>query len=248
VHPGGKWLFVANYGSGQVAVIPIHADGGLGDPVEVQHPGEHAHMTLCDPSGQCVFVPCLGSDHIAQYRFDDATGKLTANPTAVVATAKGAGPRFLAACDHSFYCVNELASSLQVYDFDAATGTLAPGQPAISLLPPGASGKNTGAHALVSPSGRFVYASIRGHDSIAIFRRDPSSGAVSYLADEQGGGDIKTPRCFACDASGSLLLVANQGGDSVTVFAMDAQRGTLHRLATTKVSHEPAWVGVMVRP
>jgi len=248
VHPSGRWLLVSNYGSGQVAVLPIRPDGGLGEPVDVQHPGEHAHMTLCDPSGSWVFVPCLGSDLIAAYHFDPVQGRLTPSAIPCIVTTAGSGPRFLAQCDQDIYCVNELASSVQAYRFAAAEGGLKPSGGPYSLLPPGTTEKNSGAHLQAASSGRFLYASNRGHNSIAVFSRNPADGSLVHLADETGGGSIRTPRCFAIDPSGKFLLVVNQAADTLSVFAVNAQSGMLRLQSTIPVSHEPAFVGVMNAP
>ena len=248
IHPSGRWLLVSNYGSGQVAVLPIRPDGGLDDPVDVQHPGEHAHMTLCDPSGAWVFVPCLGSNWIAAYHFDPVQGRLAPATVPTIATAAGSGPRFLAQGGLDIYCVNELASTVQPYAFDVTAGGLTPSGSPASLLPPGTTGTNTGGHLQISASGRYLYASNRGHNSIAVFSRNPSDGSLVHLADETGGGSVRTPRCFAIDPSGHYLLVVNQAADSLTIFSVDATSGLLALKSTTPVSHEPAFVGVMHGP
>jgi 6-phosphogluconolactonase len=245
MHPSGKWLLVSNFGSGQVAVLPIHQDGTIGEPVDVQHPGEHSHMSLCDPSGKHVFVPCLGSDVIAQYQFDVSSGKLIPDAIPTIHTIKGAGPRFLSMNGNSIYCVNELNSTLQWYDFDPLAGTISARGDALSLLPLNFQGKNTGGHVVVSHSGKFIYASNRGHDSVAIFKRNPTDGAISYLSDETGNGAIRTPRCFTLSENDDFLLVANQGAASVTAFSVDPLIGTMRFLSTTSVGPDPAFIAIL---
>jgi 6-phosphogluconolactonase len=249
VHPGGKWVYAANYGSGHVAVLPVGADGGLSDPIDVQLAGKNAHMAITDKAGKFLFVPCLGSDHIAVYRIDATSGKLSPNSQATVPLAKGAGPRHLAFApdERRAYVINELNATLTSFAFDAATGVFS--APAtVSTLPAGFSGKNSCAHVVVSPDGASLYGSNRGHDSLVICRIDPASGALTVAGHETGGGEIKTPRNFTLDPSGTLALVASQGSDLVTVFRVDAATGKLKRLGSQKVGPKPSFVGVMPRP
>jgi 6-phosphogluconolactonase len=250
VHPSGRWVFAANYGSGHVAVLPVREDGGVGEPVDVQLAGKNAHMTVCDASGCFVFVPCLGSDHVAQYRFDPATGRLTPNQPASVPTAKGAGPRHLALAPalRSAYLIDELDSTMATLDYDPAQGLLTVRE-SQSTLPAGAARTgNSTAHVLASPSGRFLYGSNRGNDSIAIYAIDPVSGRLTLKAHETGGGEIRVPRDFTIDPSGGLLLAASQKADLVTVFRIDPASGLLARLGATAVPPGPSFVGVMPRP
>jgi 6-phosphogluconolactonase len=245
LHPGGKWLLTANYGSGHVGVLPIREDGTVGAPSAAVKAGEHAHMVLIDSGGVFVFVPCLGSDHIAQYRFDAGTGALTPNDPPTVATPTGSGPRYLAMVDDSVYCVNERDSSIGAFALDRTHGTLSQRGPPVSLLPAGFTGKNTGGHCAISPDGRFVYASNRGHDSIAIFARDHDSGALTLIGHEAGGGEIRTPRHFAFSPGGSWLVVASQDAALLTLFAVDRERGLLRRVASLAVDAMPSAVAFL---
>ena len=252
VHPSGKWLATANYGSGHVAILPIKDDGSLGAPVDVELPGKNAHEALWDDSGAYLFVPCLGSDWIAQYRFDAKTGMLTPNQPASVSTDKGAGPRHLAFNPkRTFaYGINELNGSLTTYTYDAARGTLAPID-VVTTLPAEfkASGKrNNTAEIAVVGSGKFLYASNRGHDSLVIYRLDPVSGKPTFIAYENGGGYVKEPRHFSIDPSQSLVLVASQRADHVTLYRIDQEQGTLTKVSTVTVPPGPSFVATMSAP
>ncbi|MCY3019019.1 MAG: lactonase family protein [Planctomycetota bacterium] len=249
VHPGGKWVFAANYGSGTIGVLAVKPDGGVEEPVEKLAPGKNAHQIFSDPSGKFVFVPCLGSNHVAHYVFDDATGKLTPNNPPTVPTAQGAGPRHL--CFHPSgrfaYLINELDSTITSLAYDAGKGLLSAPE-TLPTLPAGVTVKSSTAHVLASPSGKFVYGSNRGHDSIVIFAVNPGTGRLTLAGHEQGGGDVKVPRDFTLDPTGKFLLSASQKGDTVTVFRCSADRGTLEKLSTVKVPSAPAFVGVMPVP
>lgn len=248
VDGSGKWVLVADYTSGNAAVLPVGADGSLGAPVDTESPGANAHMILPDPSNRFVFVPCLGSDWIAQYVFDAATGKLTANAVPHVVTATGAGPRHIAfhpTLDVA-YVIAEKASTITAYAFDPNAGTLSPTQ-TISTLPSGFSGTNTAAEIHVHPSGKWLFASNRGADDIAVFSLD-SGGAMTVHGFTPSGGT--TPRDFSLDPSGSLLYAANQGTGNVVPFRFDASSGTLTSLGTAAAVAVPSasFVGFAALP
>lgn len=245
VHSGGRWVFAANYGSGTVGVLPVRPDGGVDEPLPPVVPGRNAHQILCDASGAHVFVPCLGSDWIAQYRFDAATGTLTPNTPATVRTAAGAGPRHLAfhpsgrlAC-----LINERGNTLTSLSYDAALGRLTPIE-THSTLPDDCTVKSATAHVLFDPSGRFVYGSNRGHDSLVIFAIDAATGRLRLIGHEQGGGGMACPRDFAIDDDGQFLLAASQQDNRVTVFRREAGTGALLRVSTTRVPPGPAFIGM----
>jgi 6-phosphogluconolactonase len=246
VHPSGRWVFAANYGSGTIGVLPVRPDGGVGEPLEKLAPGRNAHQILSDASGRHVFVPCLGSDWIAQYRFNAATGALTPNTPATVPVQAKAGPRHLAfhPSERCACLINELDSTMIALRYDAAQGLLAPATTA-PTLPAGYGGKNATAHVLFMPSGRFVYGSNRGHDSVAIYAFDAQTMALRLIGHETGGGAIAWPRDFALDLSGRYLLVANQKGNSVSVFRCNSETGALSKLSTVAVPPAPTFVGVV---
>jgi 6-phosphogluconolactonase len=246
VDASGKWVFVANYLSGTVAVLPALAGGALGAATDTKNAGANAHMIIADPSNQWVFVPCLGSDWVAQYRFDQVAGTLTANPVARVMTASGAGPRHLAFHPNGkrAYLLNEKASTLTALSLDLATGRLAPIETK-STLPSGFSGTNNTAEVWVHPSGKWVYASNRGDDSIATFSLDAATGAMTLVGHTKTGG--ATPRDFTLDPTGTFLYAANQGSGSVVPFRIDAT-GKPSPTASAVTATQPSFIGVVRLP
>lgn len=233
----GRFVFTANYGSGSVAALPLLADGSLGEPAAVmQHRGSsvnpqrqtgpHAHCANLSPDGRCLLVCDLGLDQVLVYRVGVAGQALMENDPPFTKLAPGAGPRHL---DFSrdgkrVYVVNEMASSVTVLDYDAQHGTLRETQTS-STLPEGYAGNTTCAEIAVHPSGKFLYASNRGHDSIAVFKVDKRTGLLTPV--EHIGTQGKTPRHFALDPTGDWLLAENQGSDSVVVFKVNPRSGRL---------------------
>lgn len=222
--PTGKWVLVANYTAGSTAVLPVQADGSLGAATDVKSPGQKAHLAITNPSGGFAFVPCLGSNIVAQFTLDGVQGKLVANTPPSVSPPAGAGPRHLAFLPGEKFAfgVNELQSSVTGYSFDKATGRLAVLQ-TVSSLPAGFTNANTGAEIAVHPGGGFVYASNRGHDSIATFAVNAATGTLTLVGHEPTGG--QTPRSFAVDPGGKYLFAANQNSGTVTGFRLDAGSG-----------------------
>jgi len=233
----GKYAIVSNYSSGSVCVLPIMRDGSLGDPVEVvQHEGSsvnpkrqeapHPHSAVLDPSNRYLYVPDLGIDKIMVYRFDSENGKLTPNDQPWVNTQPGAGPRhFTFHPNGKFaYVINELDSTVIAFSYDRESGRLEPLQ-TVSTLPEGYKGTNYPADIHCSPSGKFLYGSNRGHDSIVIYRIDERTGKLSLVGHESTRGSF--PRNFAIDPTGRYLLVANQKSDNLIVFRINSETGTL---------------------
>jgi 6-phosphogluconolactonase len=248
VDPQGRWVLVANYGSGTVAVLPIQADGSLGDAVATATAGAEAHMIVADPTDRFVFVPCKGADYVAQYLFDASTGQLTPNAVPHLATAAGAGPRHLAFHPDgtTVYLIDETASTMTALALDASAGTLAATQ-TVSTLPPGFTGTNTAAEVHVHPSGHWLFGSNRGDDSIAVFALD-AAGRMTAKAFPKSGG--ATPRDLALDPTGAHLYAANQGTGNVVAFTFDATAGTLTPLATGSTVTVPAasFIGLAALP
>lgn len=245
VHPSGRFAFAAHYASGQVSVLPISDDGRLSDATHVvQHEGRgpdparqegpHAHFVLPDPSGRLVFACDLGIDRVQIYRLDSAAGRLVPATLPYAQVSSGAGPRHLAfdPTGRYVYVINELDSTISAFAFDQERGTLRIIQTA-STLPDGFAGTSHTAQILVHPSGRFVYGSNRGHDSIAVFAVDPASGRLSLVGYQPSGG--KTPRNFTIDPTGELLLAANQQSGTIVTFRIDGASG---RLAPTGRTYE----------
>ncbi len=233
----GSRVYVANYGSGSVASFPVDSNGKL-KPIasKIQHEGSsvnptrqnkpHAHSINPDPGNTFAVATDLGLDKILVYRVDPKTAALVANDPPFAATKPGSGPRHLTFSPNGkfAYVADELASSVTVYSWDAAKGTLTEVQ-SISMLPEGFTGNNTAADIHVHPSGKFVYASNRGADSIVIYSADPQSGTLTLVGHESTQG--KTPRNFSLDPTGGYLLAANQQSDSVVVFSIDKTTGKL---------------------
>jgi 6-phosphogluconolactonase len=243
----GRFVLVANYGDGTVAVLPIQADGRLGAAVDTEAPGQNAHQVVTDPANAFLLVPCLGSNWVAQLELDPATGQLTPNAVPTVDSAPGAGPRHLAFHPGGrwVYAINERDSTITRYDFDPATGRLSPDQ-SVSTLPVGFSGNNTGAEIAVHPSGALVFSSNRGHDSIAIFRVDAADGRLTPAGHAPTGG--RTPRHFSLTPDGALLLAANQQSGDIHAFRVDPSAATLTPLGPVAQVNRPAFVGVTVLP
>jgi 6-phosphogluconolactonase len=247
VDRGGHFALVANYDGGSVSVLAIRPDGGLDAPRQTLSVGANAHMILTDPSNHFVFVPCKGADRIAQLTFDPATGALAPNPVPQLTTAAGAGPRHLAFAPDGrhAYLINENASTLTALAYDGATGRLSALQ-TVSTLPANATGSNTGAEVWVHPSGKFVYGSNRGHDSIVTFAIAPTTGLLTLAGHTPTGG--ATPRDFTLDPAGARLYVANQDSDNVVPFAIDPVTGVPAPSTQPVAATTPSFVGIVALP
>ena len=232
----GKWLFVANYGGGSVVSFPLQPDGRVGEASTLmQHSGSsvnkarqsgpHGHAVTPSPDNRFVLAADLGLDRVIAYRLDPATGLGPKDPV-TTNIAPGSGPRHLAfRPDGKFvYVLNEMFSNVIAFRYDAARGALAELQ-TVSALPQGFKGESSGAEIAVHPGGKFVYASNRGHDSIAGFRVDAAKGTLTQIGHTSTQG--RTPRHFAIDPTGRLLLAANQNSGSVVVFRIDQETGAL---------------------
>jgi 6-phosphogluconolactonase len=246
----GKWVFAANYGDGTVAVLPVQSNGSLGAATDTKAPGANAHMAIASPSNKWVFVPCLGADLVAQYALDAQNGKLTPNATPTFPTDKGAGPRHLAFHTNGklAFLLAETASTVTSLAFDDTTGQLTK-IATYSTLAPGFSGANTGAEIWVHPTGKWVFTSNRGDDSIAAFSVDAQSGAMTFLSTTKTTGT--TPRDFTLDPSGAFLYAANQGSDSIIPFDVTAATGALTvagAAAPSVTFTQPSFVGVANLP
>jgi 6-phosphogluconolactonase len=248
IHPSGRFVLVANYFGGSVAVLPILPDGRLGDPTDIKidagklgptratnappgslaisgHDRTHAHMIQADPSGRFVLHVDLGLDRIYVWAFDDRKGTLTPNQPAAIALPPGDGPRHFHFHPNSrwFYSIQEEASTVVLFDYNGSTGQLTPRQ-TISTLPPGFAGSNFSSEILISPDGRFLYAGNRLHDSIGILSIGPN-GDLTYLGEEWTRGNY--PRSFNLDPTGRFLYCCNQRGDNIAIFETNPKTGTL---------------------
>jgi 6-phosphogluconolactonase len=233
----GRNLVVANYTSGTVAVLPVAADGTLGEATSVvQHKGKgadpkrqagpHAHGVTFDPDGRFVFICDLGADKVFVYKLDAEKGLLTPHTTPSVSLKPGAGPRHMVfRPDGRFaYVVNELTSTVTAFAYDAAAGTLKELQ-TISTLPEQFEGPNTTAEIDVHPTGKYLYVSNRGHNSVVLFKIDAELGTLTFVEEQGTGG--KKPRHFGIEPSAKHLAIANQDSDTVLVARIDAGNGRL---------------------
>ena len=233
----GKFVLVANYVGGSVAVFSRRKDGGLGEQTSfVQHVGHgpdadrqsspHAHCIIPDQSNRFALVADLGLDRVLVYGFDAKVGKLTVSPVAEAVMASGAGPRHLAfhPSGRILYVVNELDSTVSTLRYDRSTGRLSVLQTVPSVSEPVAR-RNAPADIHVHASGRFLYMSNRGHDSIAGFAIDKSTSTLRPLQLEATGG--AWPRNFVIDPSGRFLFVANQRSDTIVTHRVDTRTGRL---------------------
>jgi 6-phosphogluconolactonase (cycloisomerase 2 family) len=248
VHPSGKFVFVANYGAGNVAVFPVGADGALGEASDVRpsvgarhraraaddppgqfansdHDGPHMHMVATDPSGQFVVANDAGLDLTLVWRLDALAGRLLPADVPVITAPSGAAPRHFVFHPNGriFYNLYEHDAKVAVYDYDAAKGSFKAKQ-LISALPPKFGGSNLSAEILIAADGRFLYVSNRLHNAIAIFAV-ANDGLLRNISEVWVHADY--PRCLTLDPSGEFLYSCNQKGDSITSFRINAATGGL---------------------
>ena len=235
----GRNVLVANYGGGSVAVLPIRADGTLAKASAfVQHTGSsvdpkrqkepHAHSINVDPADRFAYAADLGIDRVLIYKFDPAKGSLVANDPPSAAVRPGAGPRHFAIHPKGrfAYVINEMALTITAFNRDEKRGGLTEIE-TVSTLPPNQSAQTgySTADVQAHPSGRFLYGSNRGHDTIVVFAIDQKTGKLTLVEHESTQGS--TPRAFGIDPSGRYLLAANQRSDSVVAFRIDEKTGAL---------------------
>jgi len=254
VDPTGRFLVVANYASGSVAVLAVAADGSLSDqhqlvalagepgPHKSQQASSHPHDVAFDPSGHFVLVPDKGLDRIFIFCFDGATGRLSPAQPDSVKSRPGAGPRHLAFHPQLpiVWVLNELDCTTATYRWDAKHATLVLIQ-VVTTLPTTYAGYSTTAEIAVSPDGHFVYCSNRGHDSVAIYATNPADGSLTAIGWQPTQG--RDPRFIALDPTGRLLYAANEQGDTIVAFRVDAGSGTLE--PTGQVVHTASPVSIV---
>ena len=237
--PNGKFLIVANYISGTVAVLPVKADGGLADfiqlvrlegtpgPHRTEQPGPHPHQIVFAPGGKFVLIPDKGLDQVFVFRFDPATGQLTPAEPGSVQSRSAAGPRHLAFHPTLpvVWVLNEMGNTVTTYRWDATLGVLSPLR-TIPTLPEDFNGNSTAAELAVGPGAKFLYTSNRGHDSIGTFAIDPKTGFLRSVRWTAAGG--KVPRYISVDPSGRYLFSTNEQSDTITKFRIQGDNGMLH--------------------
>jgi 6-phosphogluconolactonase len=257
VHPSGAFVFAANYGTGNFPIYRIAADGSIGantdnfqsvgngtGPNENRQEATHAHQILADLDAAHVFGIDLGADKVNVLNLDLSTGMLSPNTVPFAPVASGSGPRHMAFHPdrkHA-YVLDELASSITVSKYDPARGALTWVQ-TISTLPKRFTGDNTAGEIRVHPSGRFLYSTNRGHESIAIYAIDPDTGELDTVGWESTRGEW--PRGMNIDPSGTFLYVANQNTDTIVVFRVNLASGRLYE--TVRV-HTPTPVDIEFGP
>lgn len=253
----GKNALLANYSGGSVASLPVGVDGRLAEASSFhQHVGKsvnkqrqqapHAHSINLDAANRFAFAADLGLDQILVYRFDSARGTLTPHDPPAAAVAPGAGPRHFAFHPNQRYAyvINEIHSTVTAFRYDGGQGVLKEIQ-TISTLPDGFKGNTSTAEVQVHPSGKFLYGSNRGHDSLAIFRIDPETGRLTATGHQTG---IRVPRNFGIDPTGQYLLAAHQAGNKVQVFRIDSETGGLSAVGEPVEVHAPVCVKMIVLP
>jgi 6-phosphogluconolactonase len=252
-----KHILVANYGGGSVAAIPVAEDGKLSEPSDVkQHEGKsvnakrqeapHAHCVMMSPDNRFAYVCDLGLDKVIIYKFDAKSGKITPNEPAFVQTKPGAGPRHMTfRPDGKFaYVLNELDSTVSTFAVDSQTGALQEVQ-TISTLPGYYDGPNTAAEIQMHPSGKWVYTSNRGNETIILFNIDAEKGTLTWVEEQNTGG--KTPRHFGLEPNPRHMIICNQNTDTVLISRIDAGNGRLKPSGVfTKVSSPACGVFVPV--
>jgi 6-phosphogluconolactonase len=248
----GKILFAANYGNGTVASFALNADGSIGKqtgfdqhtgkgPDAERQEGPHAHAVVLSPDNRFLFVPDLGADQIKIYRVDSAKATFAPNNPSFASVKPGLGPRHLAfAPGGKFaYVICEMGSSVVAFAYDPVKGSLTPLE-TISTLPADFKGIDNSSEIGISPSGRFLYASNRGHDSITVFAIDPGKGTLTKLLVVPTQGKI--PRNFALDPTGKYLVAANQKSNQMVIFAVDQTTGLLKPTGQVLDIEEPVCV------
>jgi 6-phosphogluconolactonase len=240
----GCYLLSAYYFVGHIAVHPIGPDGALGAPAtEWIGTRLKAHCAHTDPSNSFTFLPHVGeSNAIYQFRFDSATGSLAPNDPPVLEAPEGHGPRHYAYHPNAnfVYFDNEQGCSVTAYRFDPEAGTLTPFQ-TVSTLPTSWSGRNSCAQVHISPSGEFLYATNRGHNSVAMFAVDRTTGELTPLGQQPTVG---TPRAFGIDPTGNYMLVGGLDDGDLATYRIDQASGHLDHIATRPVGDQPMWIHI----
>lgn len=248
IDPSGRHVVVSNHIGASLAVLPLNADGSLGEltqlvkldgpigPHRVEQKQAKPHFNPFDPNGRFVIVPDKGLDRTFTFRFAD--GQLSPASPAFVGAREGAGPRHIAfhPGGRFAYVVNELDSTVTAYAYDATSGALTPLQ-VLSSLPDTFTGNSRASEIEVDASGRYVYASNRGHDSVAIFQVDPRSGHLRFVGADPSQG--RTPRFFTASPDGRFMYVLNEDSDSIVAMRIDHASGRLHPTGFSVQSGSP---------
>lgn len=253
VDPTNSYLMVANYATGSLATLPIDSDGRLGEisglvqlpgtpgPHKVEQASSHPHNIPYDPEQSHLVVPDKGLDRVFVFKLDPDQGTLVPNDPPSIATRSGSGPRHVVFHPTAgfAYVINELDSTVTAYDYDRITGSLEPKQ-IMTTLPASFTGENRAAGIGITPAGKFLYASNRGHNQIAIFAIDQTTGLLSSVGWESTRG--KMPRFFTLDPSGKFLYAANEATDTIVGFRIDENSGKLAPFGTVAHTGSPVCI------
>ena len=252
-----KTLLVANYSSGSLSSIPIKIDGSLGTPAsQIKHKGSsvnknrqeapHAHSINITPDNKFAYVADLGIDKIMIYNLDTKTSKLTTNTPSYFATKPGAGPRHLTFHPNGklVYLINELDNTLIALSYNSTNGELKELQ-SISTLPSGFKGKSKTAEVNIHPNGKFLYASNRGHDSIATYAINSDTGMLTFVSFQKY--EINNPRHFNLDPSGKFCIVGSQDTNQISLFKIDQKNGELIPTKTKYTIGKPVCIKFLIR-
>jgi len=250
----GKTVLVANYTTGNVASLPVKSDGSLGEAASffqhagsgadpVRQKGPNAHCFVVSPDNRFAFAADLGIDQVLGYRLEAATAKLTPNQPPFAKSPPGAGPRHLTFHPNGkhIYVINELKNSVTLFDYAADSGTLTERQ-TISTLPADFTGTSHCADLKITPNGRFLYGTNRGHDSIAAYRL-ADDGKLTLIGIEPSLG--KGPQNLLIAANGTLLLCANMPGNNLAVFRIDGATGSLKAIGTPLGQPSPSCIRLL---
>jgi 6-phosphogluconolactonase len=251
VDPSGRWLVVANYTGATAAVLPVQSSGELREasdivplvgttgPDPVEQTSSHPHHIPFDPSGSFIVIPDKGLDRVFAFRVDLQTGRLRTAQPASVASAPGAGPRHIAfhPLERWAYVINELNSTVTSYAFDERGDGLRELQ-TLPSAPGDLRVRNTGSEVVVHPSGRWVYVSNRGHNSVGAFRVDERAGTLAPIGWYPTQGE--TPRAIALDPNGRFLYATNQTSDTIVTFRVDERDGALEATGQVVASGSPS--------
>jgi 6-phosphogluconolactonase len=250
VHPTGRWVLTAHFTSGHAAILPVGANGGVSPPTDIQRPAAEAHYIMTDKAGRYAFVPCRSGNLVGQYVVDATNGRLMPNnPPSMPADRAGAGPRHMDfhPTEKWAYVINEQNGTTTSYNYDTGTGRLSAPE-TVSAVPAMVT-ETASAHIVVHPTGKFVYASNRQHNSIVVYAVNATTGRLTTVEHNQGDNLIRTPRDFTLDPSGRFVLVANQATRTVLVFRIDQETGKLTRVGNPVTAPQSAaYVGVVALP
>jgi 6-phosphogluconolactonase len=245
VDSGAHFVFGADYNEGKVEVVGLDQSGALTSGVDSETPGSQTHEVVLSPDAKFAFVPCKGSDKVAQFEFNGATGALDANTPPSVASAGGAGPRHLAFGPGAkfAYVIDELGNTMETMAYDSGAGVFTR-KGALTTLPSGFTGSSTAAEVAVSPSGRFLYGSNRivNDNGDLVIYAIAQDGTLSLVGHESTRG--VQPRHFSLDPSGKLLFVANLDSKTLVVFSIDDATGKLTFVTQMDAGMQPYYAGV----